>query len=500
MTIMKKLLWIAVAFWSFQSAADTKLYQNTQGHFSTSPGAPFLQQWDEKGYARIMSDTDFNLMSAAEQAFWSSFTLSAANLPSLPESPPVNQWYVCKNSTASTHDGSFTRPYLTIQAAINAIAAAGTNAANRPDEIDVTCPGAYAESLTFNSAALFNVTLDCGNYEETSVTDISSTATNTQLGNLAIKNCTSATMTMTGDVNGTNFGNNGGVTIEDSFFSGNVAMSNIVLFQFFGTQINGTLTTQNHLQSLFSNGTPGGNITVTHDNGSNKPNGLGASGTSIIFERSAVGNFTDTVGSTVQFRNNSRVGLSGGTCTNAGTLTDYGSSFRCNLSSSGTATLNGSNVIGTLTNTGTLTQPGLFTIRTLLAGDGAVNGTNTAVVTKDRHFKSTMTTVPTATVNANAGTGATCTLANSTDSAGTVTLVTGSVGTPTTGTQCTINFNKAYGVAPRCVFAPANSTAGSNLVLFFIGTPTTTTQPFSFGVAGGTTSTYVYNYSCEETQ
>lgn len=144
--------------------------------------------------------------------------------------------------------------------------------------------------------------------------------------------------------------------------------------------------------------------------------------------------------------------------------------------------------------TGTVTLPSSNLV------NGASAATNASIVYKDSHIKSTMTTPPTSVVAAGAGTGATCTIAHASDSAGIITLTTGSVGTPTTGTQCTLTFNKAYATIPVCVFSPANSNAGSNLVLFSVGTSTTTTQPFSFGLAGGTTTAYVYNYQCMETQ
>lgn len=144
--------------------------------------------------------------------------------------------------------------------------------------------------------------------------------------------------------------------------------------------------------------------------------------------------------------------------------------------------------------TGTVTLPASNLV------NGASAATNASIVYKDSHIKSTMTTAPTAVVAAGAGTGATCTIAHASDSAGIITLTTGSVGTPTTGTQCTLTFNKAYSTIPVCVFSPANAVAGTNLVQFSVGTSTTAVQPFSFGVAGGTSTAYVYNYHCMETQ
>lgn len=136
----------------------------------------------------------------------------------------------------------------------------------------------------------------------------------------------------------------------------------------------------------------------------------------------------------------------------------------------------------------------------VMIGAGAVTGTNVLLSIKGGHVKITQTTAPTATVNSNAGTGATCTLINASDGAGTMTIVTGSAGTPATGDQCRINFNKAYGIAPICIFSPVNVTAGANLVGAYRGTKSTTIASVAFNTAGITSGTYTYDYHCIETQ
>lgn len=111
------------------------------------------------------------------------------------------------------------------------------------------------------------------------------------------------------------------------------------------------------------------------------------------------------------------------------------------------------------------------------------------------HLKSTQTTPPTTTVQANAGTGATCTVANATDKAGQITVTTGTIGI-STGAYCDLNFNAAYGVAPICVLTPASSTLSTSVYV----TSTTAKVTVNFGVAGGISSTYLINYNCIETQ
>ena len=111
------------------------------------------------------------------------------------------------------------------------------------------------------------------------------------------------------------------------------------------------------------------------------------------------------------------------------------------------------------------------------------------------HFRSTQSTAPTATVQGNAGTGASCSVNNATDTAGQVSITTGTVGI-STGAYCVVNLNTAYGVAPICVLTPANSTLSTNVYV----TGTTSDFTVNFAAAGGISSTYILNYHCIETQ
>lgn len=126
---------------------------------------------------------------------------------------------------------------------------------------------------------------------------------------------------------------------------------------------------------------------------------------------------------------------------------------------------------------------------------GASSGTGSVLIFKNGHLKSTQTTAPTAAPNSSAGTGSTCTVANATDSAGQITLVTGTVGL-STGAYCTVTFNVNYAVAPICVFTPASSTLSTNVY----ATSSVSTAVVNFAIAGGISGTYLINYFCMETQ
>lgn len=194
---------------------------------------------------------------------------------------------------------------------------------------------------------------------------------------------------------------------------------------------------------------------------------------------------------------------------NAVTLAAIGATPNANGATLSTQVLNlqpASASFGGVMTTGAQTFAGVktfaspvFTTQTTMPAinliNGATNGTNTVLVFKDGHIKSTITTAPTATVQAAAGTGSTCTVANATDAAGAITITSGTVGI-STGDYCNVNFNKAYGVAPICVLTPANSTISTSVYV----TSSTSVVSVNFAIAAGISSTYVLNYHCLETQ
>lgn len=118
----------------------------------------------------------------------------------------------------------------------------------------------------------------------------------------------------------------------------------------------------------------------------------------------------------------------------------------------------------------------------------------------DAHLKSTRVTAPTAAVNANAGTGATCSVSNASDIAGSIALTSTAVA-PSAGTQCTITFNVAYGTAPICLVTPTN---GNSILQSVVNgtyfTTTTTTLLVTFSNSDVTGHAYTWAYHCIETQ
>lgn len=135
------------------------------------------------------------------------------------------------------------------------------------------------------------------------------------------------------------------------------------------------------------------------------------------------------------------------------------------------------------------------------SGNMTVTGTSTltSTVSLGQHLGSQSTAV-TATVHANAGTGATCTVSNATDVAGFVTLTTTNTASAS-GEQCRVNFAVSYGVAPVCTFSPV----GPNPALFSVVQGIYMSSGLSnlfinFANADATGRPYTFAYHCVETQ
>lgn len=109
------------------------------------------------------------------------------------------------------------------------------------------------------------------------------------------------------------------------------------------------------------------------------------------------------------------------------------------------------------------------------------------------HLTFSQTVAPTAVVQANAGTGASCSLSSdSTDVMGQVSITTGTIGV-STGSYCRITYNVAHTTnPPRCQVTQAGTTLSTS-----VGAPSTPSNfDISFGVAGGISATYLVNYFC----
>lgn len=98
---------------------------------------------------------------------------------------------------------------------------------------------------------------------------------------------------------------------------------------------------------------------------------------------------------------------------------------------------------------------------------------------------------PGVAVTANAGTGATVSVAG-TDLAGTITLNVGTA--PALGDLLTLTFATSFVTAPRVVFSPANASAGGNAPGFYRSTVAGGSVKLAAAAAPAASTTYVWDY------
>lgn len=118
---------------------------------------------------------------------------------------------------------------------------------------------------------------------------------------------------------------------------------------------------------------------------------------------------------------------------------------------------------------------------------------NARLTLKDGHLETDQTTAPTITDHANAGSGASASLAaGSTDLAGLITLNSGTSGWAT-GTQLTVTFNKSFPTAPIVMWCAANDITGSSVKGWYSGSTTTTlTLSVTDALSGAFTYKFYY--------
>jgi hypothetical protein len=417
--------------------------------------------------------------------------------------PSPQRVYVNKNRVdAYTADGSFTRPYLTIQAAINKVIANGDNTTTYPYVIDIVGGGTYTENLTLNSTALQFLYIDgrgTATVTPASGSALDSSSNNENLYILTIMGVTfGKPVNLVGATTASSFfGGNGGFVNSNFLSSATLTVKNGGVFTCYQCNALAAITLENLITATFSGGdgvAPNVTTTVTTASGNNKPSGF--TQTILLFEKAISGDVTCGTGSLCQWREGSRVGAPGGTTTCTGTCQCYNSFVRSNVGGAGSFADNDCAFGGTLTTT-TRTSGGFKDVVRIGAAAAA---TNANLIFKDGHLKSTQTTAPVATVNANAGTSATCTLSNATDSAGTINLTTTAT-SPASGAQCSMAFNKTYNVAPICVLSSKNTDSAlfavSNGSYFTTSTSALVVNYANADIVGHTNN---WAYHCVETQ
>jgi hypothetical protein len=140
----------------------------------------------------------------------------------------------------------------------------------------------------------------------------------------------------------------------------------------------------------------------------------------------------------------------------------------------------------------------------LLVADAAgmtitVAGTDTqfaSLALSNAHFRVAQTTAPTVGTPVNCGTTPTAVVtAGSTDTAGSLTITTGTGGTSAT-CDTVITFHRSYGAVPKSILVVGKTDAGSALRQAYVPAATATTFTVSFAVsaAGADNTPYAFNY------
>ncbi len=125
-------------------------------------------------------------------------------------------------------------------------------------------------------------------------------------------------------------------------------------------------------------------------------------------------------------------------------------------------------------------------------------GNNVGLALKDGHLQIQQSSAPTINAEAGAGTSASASVSNATDVAGNAALTTGSAGYAA-GAQVTVNFAKAYTVAPIVMLTPTNANAANGARQVYV-VPTTTGFTINFGSADSAATNYSWSYQVIETQ
>lgn len=125
---------------------------------------------------------------------------------------------------------------------------------------------------------------------------------------------------------------------------------------------------------------------------------------------------------------------------------------------------------------------------------GGSNSNNYALQINEYHMLSLQDASVILTPQSHAGTGATCTVGQATDIAGTVTITTGTGSS--SGAQCLLAFGHSYHAAPSCSLTPANAAAA--VAQGWVGTTTTGLTISNTSAVDSTV--YLWNYQCIETQ
>lgn len=187
----------------------------------------------------------------------------------------ANLLWVAKNGNDTTGDGSISKPFLTIQAAVNQVAANGDNSATQPYTIKIA-PGIYNETIYLNNDNLQNLVImgtpsDIG--ADLQVTAIESTANNDNLSRLVVGGIQFGSATFEGATAGSGLGGND-LVFYNCYFGQPLSMKNMNCCGFVECKIMTDVLFENALYPYISGGAgmhPGKSLIIRVDDSKKLP-------------------------------------------------------------------------------------------------------------------------------------------------------------------------------------------------------------------------------------
>ena len=188
-----------------------------------------------------------------------------------------NLFWVAMNGNDAIADGSVARPFKTIQAAINRVAANGDNADGANPYTIRVAPGTYNETINLNSPNLkclviMGTPADIG--ADVIVNGIISTNANDALARLVVGGMTFGSAVFEGESEGSNLGGND-LVFYSCYIGGLVSMKNINCAGFVDCKLDGDMLFENALYPYINGGAgqnPGASLTFRFDASKKKPN------------------------------------------------------------------------------------------------------------------------------------------------------------------------------------------------------------------------------------
>lgn len=276
-------------------------------------------------------------------------------------------WVDMNRTDSYVPNGSISRPFKTITAALAQIIANGDNTVNKPYAINIS-PGIYEEAVAISNPKLVSLTINGNNTviapSVGNALTINTTATSadfsTGLQGLSINQVTFEGDVVVGLATQNAFALSGGFQVFDSLISGNFVCNGLPNFALYTTEVVGSISATNcNAGELGAGSASPGDVTLIWNPAVNHNSDVTAA-VLILDDATTLGNISCTANATLSVRGGSRMSSSGLTTTVNGILSMSSGTIRGNLVV---------NAGATFSNFGGFFNPSVFT----LAGGATYN-------------------------------------------------------------------------------------------------------------------------------